>query len=106
MRTVGAVNIRGLGRDQDISCRMLAQSCNVPLSNSKVSPFGFRRGDDEGVVTMSHQEVDRLGVIQPVAGKQLRQRDAARQLGMGVRRFPRHVPPYWKQPLIRRPTRP
>ena len=32
-------------------------------------------------ITMSHKEVDRLGVIQQVAGKALRQREAARQLG-------------------------
>ena len=48
----------------------------------------------EGVVTMSHQEVDRLGVIQQVAGKQLRQRDAARQLGMSVRQVKRLVARY------------
>lgn len=32
-------------------------------------------------ITMSYQEVDRLGVIQQVVGKQLRRGDAALQLG-------------------------
>lgn len=31
-------------------------------------------------ITMSHKEVDRLGVIQQVVGKQLKQREAAQQL--------------------------
>jgi hypothetical protein len=55
----------------------------------------------EGCTTMSQREVDRLGVIQAVQSKELRQREAARQLGGGdcaaprcqhdVRRFPARV---------------
>jgi len=43
---------------------------------------------------LSHKEIDRLGVIQQVAGKQLRQRDAARQLGLSVRQVKRLVARY------------
>lgn len=45
-------------------------------------------------ITMSHKEVDRLGVIQSVAGKHLRQREAARQLGLSVRQVKRLVRRY------------
>jgi len=40
---------------------------------------------------MTHKEIDRQGVIQQVAGKQLRQRDAARQLGLSVRQVKREL---------------
>jgi len=45
-------------------------------------------------ITMSRKEVDRLGVIQQVAGKQLRQKEAARQLGLSVRQIKRLVQRY------------
>jgi len=40
-------------------------------------------------ITLSKREVDRLAVIQAVAGGQLRQREAARQLGLSVRQVKR-----------------
>ena len=43
---------------------------------------------------MSHKEIDRLGVIQQVAGKQLKQREAARQLGLSIRQVKRLVARY------------
>ena len=45
-------------------------------------------------VTMSHQEVDRLGVIQQVVGKRLKQPAAAEQLGLSVRQVKRLVQRY------------
>lgn len=42
-------------------------------------------------ITLSKREVDRLGVIQAVAGGQLRQREAACQLGLSVRQIKRLV---------------
>lgn len=48
-------------------------------------------------ITMSHKEVDRLGVIQAVARKQLKQREAARQLGLSVRQVKRLVRRYRDQ---------
>lgn len=48
----------------------------------------------EEYITMSYQEVDRLGVIQQVVGKQLRQGDAALQLGVSVRQVKRLVARY------------
>ncbi len=43
---------------------------------------------------MSHKEVDRLGVIRQVAEKQLRQKEAARQLDLSVRQIRRLVQRY------------
>lgn len=43
---------------------------------------------------MSHKEVDRLEVIQAVAGRRLRQREAARQLGLSIRQVKRLVARY------------
>src|SRR6056297_869330 len=40
-------------------------------------------------ITMSRREVDRLNVIQAVASKQVRQADAACQLGVSVRQVKR-----------------
>ncbi|HIE53913.1 MAG TPA: helix-turn-helix domain-containing protein, partial [Chromatiaceae bacterium] len=40
-------------------------------------------------VTMSQRELDRVGVIRQVVEKGLRQRDAARQLGLSVRQIKR-----------------
>ncbi len=51
----------------------------------------------KGCITMSRKEVDRLGIIQAVAGKQLRQADAAQQLGLSVRQVKRLVRSYRKQ---------
>uniref|UniRef100_UPI0034558AC1 helix-turn-helix domain-containing protein n=1 Tax=Halothiobacillus sp. TaxID=1891311 RepID=UPI0034558AC1 len=45
-------------------------------------------------ITMSYQEVDRLGVIQQVVGKRLRQGDAALQLGVSARQVKRLVARY------------
>ena len=42
-------------------------------------------------------EVDRLGVIKKVVEKRLRQRQAAKQLGVGVRQVKRLVKRYRKQ---------
>ena len=42
-------------------------------------------------ITMSRREVDRLGVIQAVADRRLRQREAARQLGLSTRQVKRLV---------------
>ena len=43
---------------------------------------------------MSHKEIDRLSVIQAVAGRRLRQREAARQLGLSIRQVKRLVARY------------
>jgi len=48
----------------------------------------------EEVVKMSRKEVDRLSVIQSVVSKQLRQREAAAQLGVTVRQVKRLVRRY------------
>ncbi len=48
-------------------------------------------------ITMSRKEVDRLGVIQAVAGKQLCQGEAAQQLGLSVRQVKRLVRSYRMQ---------
>ena len=45
----------------------------------------------EGTLVMTQQAVDRLEVIQQVVDKQLRQREAARQLGLSVRQVQRLV---------------
>ncbi len=45
-------------------------------------------------ITMSQRELDRVGVIRQVVEKQLRQRDAARQLGLSVRQIKRLVQRY------------
>lgn len=45
-------------------------------------------------ITLSKREVDRLGVVQAVVGRQLRQADAARQLGLSVRQVKRLVRRY------------
>lgn len=45
----------------------------------------------EGLVVMSHTEVDRLTVIQKVISKQIRQGDAAHGLGLSVRQVKRLV---------------
>ena len=45
-------------------------------------------------ITMSQRELDRVGVIRQVAEKRLRQRDAARQLGLSVRQIKRLVQRY------------
>ena len=42
-------------------------------------------------ITMTHKAVDRLKVIQQVVGKQLRQQEAAWQLGLSVRQLRRLV---------------
>ncbi len=43
---------------------------------------------------MSHQELDRLGIVQAVVKKKLRQQDAAQQLGLSVRQVKRLVQRY------------
>ena len=48
----------------------------------------------EEQITMSHKEADRLGVIRQVAEKQLRQKEAARQLDLSVRQIRRLVQRY------------
>ena len=45
-------------------------------------------------ITMSKREIDRLGVIQAVVSKQVRQADAASQLGLSVRQVKRLVRRY------------
>ena len=45
-------------------------------------------------MTMSQRELDRVGVIRQVVEKQLRLRDAARQLGLCVRQIRRLVQRY------------
>lgn len=45
----------------------------------------------EEYINMTHREVDRLQVVQAVVAKQLRQRQAADQLGIGVRQIKRLV---------------
>ncbi|OZB57655.1 MAG: hypothetical protein B7X35_00490 [Halothiobacillus sp. 14-56-357] len=45
-------------------------------------------------ITMSYQEINRLGVIQQVVGKRLRQGDVALQLGVSVRQVKRLVARY------------
>lgn len=45
-------------------------------------------------ITMSHKELDRLEIIQAVAGKQLKQLEAARQSGLSVRQIKRLVRRY------------
>ena len=43
---------------------------------------------------MTQKAVDRLGVIQQVVNRQLRQKEAARQLGLSVRQIKRLVARY------------
>jgi len=43
------------------------------------------------MITMSHQEIDRLAVIQQVDNRQLSQKEAARQLNLGIRQVKRLV---------------
>lgn len=43
----------------------------------------------KGCITLSKQEIDRLGVIQSVVDKGVRQADAARQLGVSIRQVKR-----------------
>ena len=45
-------------------------------------------------ITMSHRELDRAGVIRQVVETGLRQKDAARQLGLSVRQVKRLVQRY------------
>ena len=42
-------------------------------------------------ITMSKRELDRLGIIQAVVGKQVRQTDAASQLGVSARQVTRQL---------------
>jgi len=42
-------------------------------------------------IAMTQKAVDRLAVVQRVVGKQIRQQDAARQLGLSVRQVRRLV---------------
>ncbi len=51
----------------------------------------------EGGITMSRREVDRLGVIQAIQSKALRQREAARQMGLTLRHVERLVRRYRDQ---------
>ena len=48
----------------------------------------------EETIVMTQKAVDRLGVIQQVIGRQLRQKEAARQLGLSVRQIKRLVARY------------
>lgn len=48
----------------------------------------------EEQITMSRREVDRLGVVQAVVGRRLKQREAAAQLGLTVRQVKRLVRRY------------
>ena len=48
-------------------------------------------------ITMSRQEVDRLGVIQSVVSKQIKQWEAARQLGLSQRQVKRLVQRYRRE---------
>ena len=43
----------------------------------------------EETITMTQKAVDQLGVVQQVVSRQLRQREAARQLGLSVRQIKR-----------------
>ena len=43
----------------------------------------------EETIAMTQKAVDRLGVVQQVVSRQLRQREAARQLGLSVRQIKR-----------------
>ena len=45
-------------------------------------------------ITMSHQEIDRVGVIKQVVDKRLKQQAAAEQLGLSVRQIKRLVQRY------------
>ena len=45
-------------------------------------------------ITMSRKEIDRLGVIRQVVSKQLKQREAAQQLGLSIRQVKRLVARY------------
>ena len=59
----------------------------------------------EGTIAMTQKAVDRLGVVQQVVSRQLRQREAARQLGLSVRQIKRLVARYraprdWSAPTI------
>ena len=51
---------------------------------------------------MGMAEVDRLGVIKKIVEKRLRQRQAAKQPGIGVRQVKRLVKRYRKQGLVSR----
>ena len=47
-----------------------------------------------GAGTMSYKEADRVGLIRAVVEKRLRQREAAKRLGIGVRQVKRLVRRY------------
>ena len=48
----------------------------------------------EETIAMTQKAVDRLGVVQQVVGRQLRQKEAARQMGLSVRQVKRLVARY------------
>lgn len=64
-----------------------------PLSKVQVSPFAVMGEFElaEGLVTLSKQELDRVGVIEAVVAKRLRQVEAADELGVSVRQVKRLV---------------
>jgi transposase len=55
------------------------------------------RGVTEGLCTLSHRELDRVGVIEGVAAGRVRQREAAEQLALSVRQVKRLVRRYCEQ---------
>ena len=64
-----------------------------PLSQVQMSPFSVA-GDfelAEGVTTLSKRELDRVGVIEAVTAKRMRQAEAAIELGVSVRQVKRLV---------------
>lgn len=48
----------------------------------------------KGCITMSHQEIDRVALLQSLLSKQLRQREVAERLGLSVRQVKRLVARY------------
>ena len=54
-----------------------------------MSPFDFERAMTEETIAMTQKAVDRLGVVQQVVSRQLRQREAVHQLGLSVRQIKR-----------------
>ena len=59
-----------------------------------MSPFDFERAMTEETIAMTQKAVDRLGVVHQVVSRQLRQREAACQLGLSVRQIERLVARY------------
>ena len=59
-----------------------------------MSPFDFERAMTEETIAMTQKAVDRLGVVHQVVSRQLRQREAACQLGLSVRQIERLVTRY------------